>query len=137
LEAELWFGVLMVAKLHRLSPHQGTWFSETDLRITRDQGELQAQLLAYMAFCEDFHRRIGEGEDHDFDEFDRFLPIPECESWTVRLPGGGVVPMEGRVWFAEGWASWQHPETEPSTEAAANEFWAQHAPSAPRNENQQ
>ena len=129
LEAQLWFGSLLVADLHRMFPHQGTWFSEYDLRITNDQGYLQDQLLAYVNFCEDFNRRITEGRDHDFDEFDRFTPISNCESWRVQLPNGRLVPMEGRMWFADGDSSWQHPESERSTEVAANEFWRQNASS--------
>lgn len=128
LEGQLWFGSLLVADLHRMFPHQGTWFSEYDLRLANAQGELQDQLLAYVAFCEDFNRRIAEGRDHDFDEFERFSPIPNCESWRAQLPNGCIVPMEGRMWFADGNASWQHAETEPSTEVAANEFWGQNAP---------
>jgi len=128
LDAELWFGSLLVADLRLLSPHQGTWSSEYALRISADQGELQNRVLGYIAFCEDFDRRIANGQDHDFDEFERFTPIPNCESWSVRLPNGCLVPMEGRMWFADGEAGWQHPETEPSTESAANEFWAQNTP---------
>jgi hypothetical protein len=119
MEAQLWFGNLLVAELQRMFPHQGTWFSEYDLRITNDQGDLQDQLLAYVSFCEDFNRRIAKGRDHDFGEFDRFTPIPNCESWRALLPNGCMVPMAGRMWFADGDASWQHPETEPSTEVAA------------------
>jgi hypothetical protein len=128
LESQLWFGDLLVADLHRMSPHQGTWFSEYQLRISSDQGELQNQLLAYITFCGDFHRRIAEGRDHNFDEFNRFTSIPDCKSWSASLPSGQTVPMEGRMWFTDGDVSWQHPQTEPSTEAAANEFWIQNAP---------
>lgn len=130
LELQLWYGNLLVADIHRVFPHQGTWFAGYDLRIMPGQGELQDQLLAYIAFCEDFHHRIAEGRDHDFDEFDRFAPIPDSGSWNARLLTGGSVPMEGKMWFADGQASWQHPETEPSTEGAANEFWARNAKSA-------
>ena len=73
-------------------------------------------MLEYIAFCEDFHRRIADGEDHDFAEFDRFGPIADAGSWRVPRPDGGSMPMEGRMWFADGQASWQHPETAPSTE---------------------
>ncbi len=128
LQSQLWFGDLFVADLHRMFPHQGTWFSEYSLRITNEEGEIQAMLRAYMAFCEDFDRRIGEGKEHDFEEFDRFVPIPDCSSWSARLPKGRLVPMEGRMWFVDGQVSWQHPETEHSSEAAANDFWIQNAP---------
>ena len=84
LEGQLWFGSLLVADLHRMFPHQGTWFSEYNLRITKDQGELQEQLLAYVSFCEDFNRGVAEGRDHDFDAFERFYPIPNCESWGAQ-----------------------------------------------------
>jgi|GEM_PF-4327542 hypothetical protein len=129
LTAQLWFGDLWVADLHQLSPHQGTWSSEYTLRITQNQGELQDQLLEYIAFCEDFHQRIGEGRDHDFDEFTKFASIPDCQSWNAKLPTGHIVPMEGRMWFGDRCAGWQHPETVPSTEGAACEFWMQNAPS--------
>lgn len=128
LEGQLWFGGVLVADLHRMFPHQGTWFSEYELRIANNQGELQSQLLAYIVFSEDFERRIGEGRAHHFDEFDRFNTIPNCQSWNVRLPSGRLVPMEGKMWFADGDARWQHPETESSAEAAANQFWIQNAP---------
>ena len=127
LELQLWYGDLLVADLHRVIPHQGTWFAEYDVRIIPGQGELQDQLLAYISFCEDFHQRIVDGRDHDLDEFDRYVPISDCDSWNARLPTGVSVPMEGKMWFADGQASWQHPETEPSTEGAANEFWVRHA----------
>ena len=127
LEAQLCYGGLLVADLRRMFPHQGTWLSEYELRITSEQGELQQRLLAYIEFCEDFQRKIAEGQDHDFDAFDCFNPIPLCESWSVRLRNSALVPMEGRIWFADGEASWQHPETQPSTEAAAYEFWKENA----------
>jgi hypothetical protein len=133
LESQLWFGSLLVADLHQMSPHQDTWFSDCDLRIRSHQGELQEKLLAYIAFCEEFNRRIGEGRDHDFNEFDRFASIPNCKSWSAKLPNGRLVPMEGRIWFADGGVNWQHPEAESSTEAAANEFWMQNAPDSNTN----
>jgi hypothetical protein len=120
----------MVEDLFQMFQHQGTWFSGYTLRITRDQGELQSRLLAYIAFCEDFHRKIAEGQEHDFDAFDSFEVIPNCASWTARLPNGPSVPMEGRMWFADGEVSWPHPETQPSAEAAAYDFWTQNAPNA-------
>src|SRR5262245_15514949 len=124
LELQLWFGDLLVADLHQVFPHQGTWFANYDLRIVRGEGTLQDELLKYITFCEDFHHRIADGQDLDFEELDRFAPFTDTGSWNARLPGGGSVPMEGRMWFAGGQASWQHPKTEPSTEGAANEFWA-------------
>ena len=130
LELELWYGNLLVADLHQAFPHQGTWFAEYDLKIVRGEGTLQDDLLTYIAFCEDFQRRIADGQDHDFNEFDRFGPITDSASWSARFPTGGSVPMQGRIWLADGQASWEHPETQPSTEAAANEFWARSAQGA-------
>ena len=127
LTAQLWFGDLLVADLHQMSPHQGTWFSEYTLRLSRQEGELQGQLLDYIVFCEDFHRRIGEGKDHDFDEFTKFASIPDCHLWAAKLPTGNNVPMEGQMWFGDHCASWQHPETGHSAEAAACDFWVQNA----------
>jgi hypothetical protein len=129
LSAELWFGSLLVADLHQLFPHQGTWFAEYELKIAANRGPQEDQLLAYISFCEEFHRQIDEGRDHDFDEFERFTPVQNCESWVAKLPSGRFVPMEGIMWFADGGTTWRHPETKPSTEAAANEFWLANAPS--------
>lgn len=124
LELQLWYGNSLVADLHRAFPHQGTWFGEYDLRIAPGQSDVHDKLLGYIAFCEDFHRRIAEGQAYDYDEFAEFASIASCDSWTARMTSGVTVPMEGEMLFADGQASWQHPETAPSTEAAANEFWA-------------
>jgi hypothetical protein len=124
LELQLWYGQVLVAELHEVFPHQGTWFAPYELRIRSGTGELQDRLLAYIAFCEEFNRRIAGGQAHDFAEFDRFLPAADAGSWRVPRPDGGEMPMEGRMWFMEGQASWQHPETAPSTEGAANALWA-------------
>jgi len=126
-KGQLWFGNVLVANLHQMFSHQGTWCADYDLRIRKDSGELEDQVLAYMSFCEYFDRRIAEGCTHDFDEFEWFAKVASCTSWTARLPSGQVVPMEGRLWFADGGVNWQHPETKPSTEAAANEFWSLNA----------
>jgi len=124
LELQLWYGDLLVAELHQVFPHQGTWFATYELKIAAGEGELQDRLLEYIAFSEDFVRRIGDGEEHDFAEFDRFGAIAETDSWRVPRPDVGSMPMEGRMSFLDGQASWQHPETKPSTEGAANELWA-------------
>ena len=137
LTAQLWFGDLLVADLHQMSPHQGTWFSEYTLRLRRQDGELQERLLDYIAFCEDFHRRIGEGQDHDFDEFTKFASIPDCQTWNAKLPTGRSVPMEGKMWFGDGCASWQHPEIGLSSEAAAYDFWEESASRINNSENDQ
>jgi hypothetical protein len=130
LELQLRYGDVLVAELHQMFPHQGTWFARYELKIAPGEGTVQDQLLEYIAFCEDFHRRIRDGQEHDFAEFDRFGPISDTRSWTVPRTGGGSVAMEGRMWFADGQASWQHPETPPSTEGAANEHWVRIAEEA-------
>lgn len=127
LELELWYGDLLVALLHRVFPHQGTWFAEYELCIRPGQGELPGRLLAYIAFCDDFNRRLAADQELDFTEFNRFVPIAEGNLWIARFPNGGPVPMEGQLLFSEGQVSWQHPRTEPSTESAANEFWGRHS----------
>jgi hypothetical protein len=50
LELQLWYGAVLVADLHGVFPHQGTWFADYELEITASDGELQSQLLAYIAF---------------------------------------------------------------------------------------
>jgi hypothetical protein len=124
LELQLWYGDVLVADLHEVFPHQGTWFAPYDLKISPGEGAMQDRLLEYIAFSEDFDRRIAQGQDHDFTEFDRYGPIADTGSWRVPRPDGGTLPMAGRMWFAGGQACWQHPETQPSTEVAANEVWA-------------
>src|SRR5436305_10939091 len=99
LELQLWYDDVLVAELHQVFPHQGTWFAPYELKIASGEGALHDQLLKYIAFCEDFHRRIADGQDHDFAEFDRFGPIADTGSWRIPRPGGGSVPMEGRMWF--------------------------------------
>jgi hypothetical protein len=37
LELQLWYGDLLVADLHQVFPHQGTWFANYDLRIVRGE----------------------------------------------------------------------------------------------------
>src|SRR5262245_1232813 len=123
LELQLWYGDVLVADLHEVFPHQGTWFAPYDLKISPGEGALQDRLLEYIAFSEDFDRRIAQEQYHEFAEFDRYGPIADTGSWRVPRPDGGALPMEGRMWFAGGQACWQHPETQPSTEAAANELW--------------
>jgi hypothetical protein len=123
LELRLRYDDLLVAQLHQVFPHQGTWFALYELKIARGEGALQDRLLEYIAFSEDFDRRISQGQDHDFAEFDRFGPIADAGSWRVPRPDGGAMPMEGIMWFTSGQACWQHPETMPSTEGAANELW--------------
>jgi hypothetical protein len=124
LELQLWYGDVLVAELHQVFPHQGTWFAPYELKIAPGEGVLQDRVLEYIAFCEDFDRRIAQGQDHDFAEFDRFGALADAGSWNVPRPDGGAMPMTERMWFLGGQASWQHPETAPSTEVAANELWA-------------
>lgn len=124
LELQLWYGDKLVADLHQVFPHQGTWFATYELKIARGEGALQDRLLEYIAFTDDFNRRIAQGQDHDFEEFDRFGDIADADSWRVPRPDGGVMPMADRIWFVDGQVCWQHPETQPNTERAANELWA-------------
>jgi hypothetical protein len=82
------------------------------------------RLLDYIAFTTDFNRRIAEGQHHDFDEFHRFGDLAQAGTWKVPRPDGGVMPMDGNMWFMDGQAIWQHPETPPCSETAAHELWA-------------
>lgn len=124
LELRLWYGDLLIADLHNVFPHQGTWFALYELKIAAGDGSLSDRLLKYIAFTIDFNRRIAEGRDYDFDEFDNFGSLAEAGLWKVPRPDGGAMPMAGRIGFVDGEVTWQHPETPPSTEAAANELWA-------------
>lgn len=130
LEGQLWFGNLLVADLHQLSPHQGTWSSKYKLRISANHGQQEDKLLSYIAFSEDFHRKIDEGQDHDFAEFECFTSIQDCMSWAAKLPSGLLIPMVGMIRFANGEVYWDHPDTAPSMEAAANVFWFENSSAA-------
>lgn len=123
LELQLWFGDVLVADLHEVFPHQGTWFASCELKIASGDGALQARLLEYIGFSDAFNRRIAQGEAHDFAEFDRFGDLSDAAVWRAPRPDGGVMPMAGRMWFMDEQACWQHPESAPSTEAAANDLW--------------
>jgi hypothetical protein len=123
LELQLWYGDVLVADLHQVFPHQGTWFAPYELKIAPGDGALQDRLLEYIAFTDDFNCRIAQGKYHDFAEFDDFGAIADAGSWKVPRPDGGVIPMADRMWLVDGQASWQQPETAPSTEGAANELW--------------
>ncbi len=122
LELELWYEDLLIAKLHDVCPHQGTWFAKCELKIAQGEGILQDSLLDYMAFSEEFDRRIAQGEEHDFSEFERFGSIASASSWNVPLADGSLMPMAGRMWFIAGQACWQHPESHPSAEVAASDL---------------
>ncbi|QEG00740.1 hypothetical protein Mal15_48120 [Stieleria maiorica] len=124
LNATLWHSGLLVAQLSNAFPHQGTWFADFDLRI-RSRGDAHAtRILEYIAFCQDFNCRIANGDDHDFTEFDEFVDVSDCSRWHASLSGGLSIPMEGQLGFIDEQVSWQHPDTRPSTEMAANEYWA-------------
>jgi hypothetical protein len=38
LELQLWYGDVLVAELHQVFPHQGTWFAAYELKIASGQG---------------------------------------------------------------------------------------------------
>jgi hypothetical protein len=89
LELQLWYSDMLVADLHQVFPHQGTWFASYELKIAPGEGALQDRLLEYVAFAEDFNRRIAQGQDHDFAEFDGFGAVVGPERATT---GAAVEP---------------------------------------------
>ena len=127
LNLTLWHDSLLVAHLNNAFPHQGTWFSDYVLSIDGRTDEHARRILDYISFCKDFNRRIANGDDHDFNEFDRFQDVSDCSQWRATLANGLIIPMEGQLGFIDEQVTWQHPETQPSTELAANELWAQAA----------
>ncbi|MEZ6132414.1 MAG: hypothetical protein R3C59_27435 [Planctomycetaceae bacterium] len=129
LNLTLWHDSLLVAHLNNVFPHQGTWFADYVLSIDGRTDEHSRRILEYMSFCKDFNRRIASGDDHDFNEFDRFQDVSDCSHWRATLPNGLTIPMEGQLGFIDEQVTWQHPETQPSTEMAANELWARAASS--------
>lgn len=124
LNLTLWHNDLLVARLSNAFPHQGTWFANYSLAINGHVDAHAQRILEYIAFCKNFNCRIASGDDHDFDEFDRFQDVSECSQWRATLANDLIIPMEGQLGFIDDQVMWQHPETHPSTEQAANEVWA-------------
>jgi hypothetical protein len=126
----LWHNGLLIAHLSNVFPHQGNWFADYDLSITGRSDEHARRILEYISFCKEFNCRIANGDDHDFDELELFHDVSDCSNWRATLADGLMVPMEGQLGFIDDQVTWQHPETPPSTEMAANEFWARAASSS-------
>ncbi len=127
LSLTLWHNELMVANLSNAFPHQGTWFADYDLLIDGDANEHARRILEYITFCRNFNCGIANGDDLDFAEFVRFKDVSDCSLWRATLRNGLMIPMEGKLGFIDDQVTWQHPETQPSTEIAANEQWARAA----------
>ena len=60
LELQLWYGDVLVADLHQVFPHQGTWFAPYELKIAPGEGTLQE--LAVVAAAR------GSGARDDLEE---------------------------------------------------------------------
>lgn len=130
LSLALWHDDLLVAHLSNAFPHQGTWFADYRLSIDGRDSEHAKRILDYISYCKDFNCRIANGDDHDFAEFDRFQDVSDCSHWRATLGNGLMVPMEGQLGFIDDQVTWRHLETHPSTEMAANAFWASAASNA-------
>ncbi len=123
----LWHNGLLIAHLSNVFPHQGTWFADYDLSMDGRTDEHARRILEYISYCKDFNNRIANGDDRDFAEFDLFQDVSDCSRWCAKLANGLMIPMEGQLAFIDDQVTWQHPETQPSTEMAANELWARAA----------
>ena len=123
----LWHNGLLIAHLSNVFPHQGTWFADYELSIDGHDDEHARRILDYISFCKDFNCRIANGDDHDFNEFVRFQDVSDCSRWRATLANGLIIPMEGQLGFIDDQITWQHPETQPSSEMAANELLARAA----------
>jgi hypothetical protein len=124
LNLQLWYGDVLVADMLGAKPHQGTWFALYRQLVAPDQGEVERRLCEFIAFCERWHQRLGRGEAPDAREFDQFEDLIESGSWRVPCSDGTVLMTEAPI-FAEGEVSWNHPESRPSREAAAERMWSQ------------
>jgi hypothetical protein len=124
LDLQLWFGDVLVADLFDAMPHQGTWFARYRPVVALGQGPLQQHLCDFIAFCEEWHRRLKRGENPAAAEFDSFADVLRSGSWRALCPDGtGLTMTEGPI-FVEGEASWNHPEDRPSRELTAQEAWS-------------
>jgi hypothetical protein len=123
LNLQLWYGDILVAELNDLVPHQGTWFAHYR-QVVAPPGPAERRLCAFIAFCEDWHRRLERGDDPDREEFGPFNDVLESASWCVPCPDGTRLILDGGPVFAEGIVSWNHPESQPSRELAAGQVWS-------------
>lgn len=124
LRLELWHGDLLVAVVSDAFVHQGTWFGGYRQVVTRAQGAQAARLCDYIAFDEQFHRRMDEGENPDPSQYDQFRDVLYSGRWRARCPDGSELAIPEGPGFGSGQVCWHHPEGPPSRERAAWEVWS-------------
>jgi hypothetical protein len=124
LHLQLRLGDVLVADLRNAFPHQGTWFAQYRQVVAPGQGSVQARLCEFIRSCEEWHGRLDRGGNPSAREFDPFADVIESAAWRVVAPDGTELRMAGGPFFAQGEASWNHPESEPSREEAAERAWA-------------
>src|SRR6516165_3265590 len=102
LELQLWYGDLLVADLHQVFPHQGTWFAPYATKIRRGEGALQDGLLNYShsaplkPSCKPRIRRgLIQSENH-----------ATCDTRT-RHPAGTDISMGDATNIAFSWVNWE------------------------------
>lgn len=121
---QLWFGDMLVADLVDVITHQGTWFALYHQIVVPEQGPRQCRLSDFIAFCEGWHKCLQHGQNPDDREFAQYSDVIKARSWRVSSPNGlELILMEAPI-FAEGLASWNHPEGGPSRELAAGVVWS-------------
>src|SRR6266851_1467449 len=125
LNVQLWYGTILVADLRNVIVHQGTWFGEYEKHFAREQGKQETRICAYISFCEKWHKRLKQGKNPDATQFDQFNDVLNSGLWRVPFADGSELKIPDGPIFVQGEASWSHPESEPSRESAAYEYWCQ------------
>lgn len=126
LNAQLWFGELLVAELSNVIAHQGTWFGDYISVATIKQCSSAAEIDKYIVFSKKLHKRLKQGKNPDPREFDRFKDVLYSKLWRVRFSDGCELAMNEGPGFVAGEVSWNHPEDLPSREEAAFKEWCRH-----------
>ena len=107
---KLYYGNLLIGNINRVFENYPHWEGIFEPKISRRDCTLQARILDFIQFCEDFNEREREGTDlPNPDEFDRFSDITKDHVWSILDSHDRHYPIdEWPVFFAGGDVSWTY-----------------------------
>jgi hypothetical protein len=87
------------------------WSDDTGYGVFRPSAEQNsspaaARVRQFVAFSEDWHRRLTAGADYRSDEWDAFADVHGSGLWRTVAANGTVSPIRCPV-FADGGVSWK------------------------------
>jgi len=104
---ELWYGAVLVGRLDDVFMSDGIWFAEVELALGEAIGQLEHELVEFIAFCEDWNERQKGNDPPAADGFGRYTELIRG-GWYVRFDDGGRgVIDEAPVFFRAGEVSWR------------------------------